>query len=114
MEKLRLLTFAACFVGLAFVLGTMFGMMYTRTTLASEHQTFLTVREKASLYVIQSFSDSVAFEIAASKAHFTDYPEEQPDDGDELCAYVRADTIFVEYWQDLPHQKRYFRYFHGF
>ena len=60
-----------------------------------------------------SVADSIAYELAASLATHIDLPEELPNVGDTLCAIVRNDTIFAEYWHDQPEQRNKFRYIHG-
>jgi hypothetical protein len=107
MRNLSLFGIGFCIVALAFILGTLFG----RTTIANEHENFLKGKENKAL---RAQLDNVSFQLDASKAHYIDLPEEHPTMGDNVCAYVRNDTIFVEYWHNYPHQKRYFRYKHGF
>jgi hypothetical protein len=60
-----------------------------------------------------SLADSIAFENAAAMATEIDLPEEMPDDGDEMCAYVARDTIFLQYWDSLPEQRGMFRFKFG-
>ena len=45
-----------------------------------------------------SYTDSLLFQNQASQATTLDLPEELPSTGDHMCAYVRNDTIFIEYY----------------
>jgi hypothetical protein len=76
----------------------------------------LSVKEKEAVtYTLAgvSVADSISFEKAAEMATEIDYPEEIPEIGDEMCAFVRNDTIFVQYWHDIPEQRGLFRFKFG-
>lgn len=53
-----------------------------------------------------SVQDSIQFEIDASLAHYIDLPEETPVTGDNVCAFVKNDTVFIEHYHGQP----YFRF----
>jgi hypothetical protein len=109
----------ACFVGLAFIWGALFQASYIAHSQAAFSS--LSVREieavthyhaeTADELAYQSYIlDSIAFENTAEQAHYIDMPAK----GDSMCATVRNDTIFVEYWRNMPEQQGKFRYLHGF
>jgi hypothetical protein len=107
-----------CLLGLAFIFGALFQADYIRQQ-SEARLSSLTEREikaeHADTYTLAgvSLADSIAFEQAAELAHHLDLPEEMPLDGDTVCAYVRADTIFVQHWHGYPEQAGLFRYIQG-
>ncbi len=59
--------------------------------------------------------DNIVFEYYASLCTIIDMPEETPETGDTLCAYISNDTMYVQhYHQDNDEQKHMFRYRHNY
>lgn len=57
-----------------------------------------------------SVQDSIQFEIDASLALFVDLPEETPITGDHMCAFIKNDTVFIEYYHGQP----YFQFLYNY
>ncbi len=112
MSNLRFLAVVSCSLGLAFVFGALFQADY----ISKQRETSLSplpVRENTPLGETQagvSFADSVAFELAASKAHEIDLPTPTPEKGSPMCAFVRNDTVFLQYFRGSPWQAGMFRF----
>ena len=49
-----------------------------------------------------SVQDSIQFELDASLASYVDLPEEKPETGDHMCAFVKNDTVFIEHYHGQP------------
>lgn len=111
----RFALIVACLVGLAFVYGALLQASYIAKVQAAQAEiSSFTVRENTLRGYTQagvSLADSLAFELAASEATEIDLPT--PEKGSPMCAFVRNDTIFVEYWRNGATQRNKFRYVHG-
>ena len=93
---------AICFIGLAFIMGYLCG---------KENALTEGIKKPDALSLAGvSPADSISFENAAELATFVDLPEETPETGDSMCAYVRNDTVFLQYWHNYPSQKNLFKF----
>lgn len=121
MKRLSLNTATTIFLAaFAIMLMTFIGLCnHVRQQQAAEQQAFDTkwddmVDSNNRITVAGvTVSDSIEFQLLASEALIVDMPEEYPATGDSMCAYVRHDTIFVEYWHGHKEQIGRFVYRHN-